>query len=72
MDYTDFEPMHKYEYINDLWEYEYAMMTQQEIRYWAELGYKTNLDQASETELKERYEQFVDMIRLFEGKKDAL
>ena len=72
MDDLDFEPMHKYEYINDLWEYEYAMMTQNEIRFWAEVGYKNTLEEMPENELKEKYNQFTDMIKLFEGQNDAL
>jgi len=72
MDYRDFEPMHKFEYINDLWDFERTMMSHEELRTWAELGFKSHLDKLNEEQLKSRYADFQALLMLSEEKTNAL
>lgn len=72
IDYRDFEPMHKFEYINDLWDFERTMMSNEELRTWAELGFKSHLDKLNEDQLKARYADFQALVALSEDIKDAM
>lgn len=62
MDYTDFEPIHQHDIVNDLWEYERPMMSVEELLHWSKAGYTAHLNALPEDALKRRYNQFLTML----------